>query len=133
MSAFDPKRTIDMLFVSSYPKMATAMLLGLLIWCFGPGSLAVARTLGGPATKANTPHDGLLAREQALARAREVAVTDGRDLERYELDTFGDELTEDRSEWVFVFRCKPAPAPPGCHFMVVVDRRTGESQLFPGE
>ena len=111
---------VNMLFVSSSPRMATVLLLALLTCCFGLESFAVAR-------------DGLMSREQGLDRAREVAKEDGRDLARYELDTFGDELTEDRSEWMFVFQCKPMPAPPGCHFMVVVDRRTGDARLFPGE
>jgi len=122
-----------MLFVSVHRRDATVLLLAMVAWFFGPGSFAVAKTPVGPATKTNTPHDGLITREQGLARAREVAKSDGRDLARYELDTFGNELTADHSEWLFVFQCKPRPAPPGCHFMVVVDRRTGDTRLFPGQ
>ena len=73
-----------------------------------------------------------MTREQGLVIARDVAKSKGLDLARYELDTFGDGLTEDRSEWIFVFHCKPVPAPRGCQFMVVVERRTGSGRLLPG-
>lgn len=128
MSAFRPKVDIAMLFVGAHRRKAAV--LALFLWSFGSSSFAAAQTLPGPAT--DTPRDGLMNREQGLARAREVAKSSGRDLARYELNTFGDELTEDRSEWVFIFQCKPIPPPPGCHFMVVVDRRTGDARLFPG-
>ena len=107
--------------------------LGLLSMITGPGAFAQAQRLPVASVKSEVASDGLMARAQGLIRARELAKSEGLDLARYELDTFGTELTEDRGEWMFVFICKPVPPPPGCMFMVVVDRRTGKAQLFPGE
>ncbi|WP_157476208.1 hypothetical protein [Lysobacter sp. Root690] len=86
----------------------------------------------GAAQEGSGPAEGLMTREQALPIARKAATAHGYDLERYSLDTFGNELSEDGGEWMFGFLCKPVP-PPGCMFLVVVDRRTGIAEVFPGE
>lgn len=69
--------------------------------------------------------------ERAVEISRDVASQSGYDLDRYALDTFGD-AGADSTKWLVVYHCKPVPA-PGCSFMVVVDRASGESELFPGE
>jgi hypothetical protein len=72
-----------------------------------------------------------MARAEALEVARQAAVGHGYDLDKYKLDAFGEELSEDKKSWVFVFLCKPVP-PPGCYFMVTVDRATGTTILDRG-
>lgn len=86
----------------------------------------------GAAREGSGPAEGLMTREQGLAIARKAATAHGYDLERYSLDTFGLELSEDGGQWTFGFLCKPVP-PPGCMFLVIVDRRTAVAEVFPGE
>lgn len=84
------------------------------------------------ASEVTGPTENLMTREQGLAIARKAATARGYDLGRYSLDTFGLELSEDGGQWMFGFLCKPIP-PPGCSFLVIVDRRTGIAEVFPGE
>ena len=72
-------------------------------------------------------------RDKALEIGKLAATKYGYDLTKYELETFGEELSTKNDAWMFVFMCKPTPAPPGCHFMVVVNRQSGVSEVFPGE
>ena len=134
MSAFDPKRTLAMSFSSADSRMK--LVLSLVFVTAGPDALAQSQPLPEASVKSSVAIDGLMTRERGLIIAREFAKSEGRDLTKYELDTFGhdfgSELTEDRAEWMFVFLCKPI-GPPGCQFMVVVDRRTGKAQLIRGE
>ena len=74
-----------------------------------------------------------MSRTAALEIARKAAAANGYDLAKYKLDTFGKELSEDQSEWVFGYLCSPGPPPPGCHFLVVVDRSTGKTTVYPGK
>jgi len=74
----------------------------------------------------------LLSREKGMAVAAQAAKAHGFVLSEYYLDTFGEQLSADGSEWLFVYNCQPVPA-PGCHFMVVVNRHTGQTKVFPGE
>lgn len=84
------------------------------------------------ATEGSRQTESFLTREEGLAIARKAATAHGYGLERYSLDAFGRELSEDGGQWLFGFLCKPVP-PPGCTFLVVVDRRTGIAEVFPGE
>jgi hypothetical protein len=74
-----------------------------------------------------------ISREKALEIGKLAATKYGYDLTKYELDTFGEELSTKNDAWMFVFMCKPTPAPLDCHFMVVVNRQSGVSEVFPGE
>jgi hypothetical protein len=69
-------------------------------------------------------------RAAALEISRKAATGSGYDLSKYKLDTFGRELSEDQREWLFGYICYPSP---GCHFLVVVDRKTGKATVYPGE
>jgi hypothetical protein len=71
-----------------------------------------------------------VSRAAALEISREAATGSGYDLSKYKLDTFGKELSEDQREWLFGYICYPSP---GCHFLVVVDRKTGKATVYPGE
>lgn len=74
----------------------------------------------------------LLGRDDALAIAREKAAAEGFDLANYRLDKFAGVRDEAAPEWSFVFICAPGPPPPGCHFSVAVDRRSGVATLYRG-
>lgn len=65
--------------------------------------------------------------------SRTAAKKHGYNLRRYELDRFGDSRSDDGKKWLFVYQCSPAPPPPGCSFMVVVDRKAGDTKIYPGE
>jgi hypothetical protein len=69
---------------------------------------------------------------QGLEISRKAATSAGYDLGRYKLDAFGDRTGDSDREWLFVYLCSPGPPPPGCSFMVVVDRETGASTVHPG-
>ena len=69
---------------------------------------------------------------QGLEISRKAAEKHGYDLRRYRLDTFGDRTGGSDKEWLFVYLCSPGPPPPGCSFMVVVDRKTGSAAVHPG-
>ena len=71
-----------------------------------------------------------VSRAAALEISRKAATGNGYDLSKYKLDTFGKELSEDQREWLFGYICYPSP---GCHFLVVVDRKTGKATVYPGE
>ena len=70
--------------------------------------------------------------ERAITISRATAERHGYDLRRYALDTFGDPAA-DKEKWLIAYGCLPAPPPPGCSFLVAVDRKTGSAELFPGE
>jgi len=73
-----------------------------------------------------------LSRNDALAIAVSTAKAHGIDFKNYKRDTFGRELSKDHKEWRFSWLCAPDPPPPGCEFMVVVNRATGVANYFPG-
>ncbi|BCT91387.1 hypothetical protein LYSHEL_04110 [Lysobacter helvus] len=75
----------------------------------------------------------MIGERQALEISRNVAQAQGYDLARYQLDTFGDRGGGSDKEWLFVYVCKPVPSPPGCSFMVVVDRTSGKATIHPGQ
>lgn len=70
--------------------------------------------------------------ERALEISREAAQKHGYDLGKYTLDTFGDPAA-DKDKWLIVYQCVPVPAPPGCSFLVAIDRETGKVEIHPGE
>jgi hypothetical protein len=70
---------------------------------------------------------------QALEISRVAARAHGYDLKGYRLDTFGDRTGGGDKEWLIVYLCSPGPPPPGCSFMVVVDRRTGDASVHAGQ
>lgn len=74
-----------------------------------------------------------LSRRDALAIAEKKAIARGIDLKHYKLSKFPRELSADRSEWTFYWKCTPDPIPPGCFFWVVVNRTTGIATYLPGE
>lgn len=80
----------------------------------------------------DTHSQRLLDRAEALKISRVAALAKGYDLERYQLQTFGQELSQDKEEWLFGYAQNPSP-PPGGMFLVVVDRRTGKAEVYPGE
>lgn len=77
--------------------------------------------------------EAALSRDAALEIGRKAAIAKGYNLSKYKLDTFGTERSKDQSEWLFVYLCDPGPPPPGCHFLVAVDRKTGKATIHPGE
>ncbi|MFD1296940.1 hypothetical protein [Lysobacter gummosus] len=74
-----------------------------------------------------------ISESQALEISRKAAEKHGYDLRRYTLDTFGDSTSGDGKQWLFVYLCAPSPPPPGCSFLVAVDRKTGSASVHPGE
>ena len=76
------------------------------------------------------PQNNLIGYERALEISRKAAMDHGYDLSKYKLDTFGNPGAED-GKWLIVYLCAPTP-PPGCSFMVVVDRKTGLTEVYPG-
>jgi hypothetical protein len=75
---------------------------------------------------------GGITREQALKIAEHTAERSNIQLSKYSLSTYGEPLTQDGRTWLFLWECKPLP-PPGCHFLVSVDRTTGAADLHRGE
>ena len=74
-----------------------------------------------------------LSRNEALQRAKVAAREHGFELSNYVLDTFGGSGKLNGEEWLFSFVCKPPESrPPGCEFLVVVNRGTGETKVMPG-
>src|SRR5687767_7444584 len=71
--------------------------------------------------------------DRAIELSREAATKHGYDLAKYTLDTFGDPKAGGEGEWLIGYICHPGPPPPGCHFLVVVDRTTGAAKVIPGE
>ena len=84
---------------------------------------ALSATAGAPTS---------LTRETALSIAEASAQSHGFDIKKYSLAKFDRELSEDGKEWSFLYECKAVPSPPGCHFLVVVNRATGSAELVPG-
>ena len=84
----------------------------------------------GAAPPSSSTH---VSRERALQLAQVAAKDHGYNLAKYELSTFGNEVDEGNNEWLFVYNCSPAPPPPGCFFMVAVNRSTGSAEVYPGE
>jgi len=78
-------------------------------------------------------HAALLSKAEGLAISRKAATAHGYDLSHYKLDTFGDPRGAGKNEWLFVYLCSPGPPPPGCFFLVAVDRRTGIATVHPGK
>lgn len=70
--------------------------------------------------------------ERAVEISRQAAKEHGYDLGKYRLDTFGDPAA-DKGKWLVAYLCGPEPPPPGCSFIVVVDRRTGDTEVYPGQ
>ncbi|AWV07764.1 hypothetical protein [Marilutibacter maris] len=75
----------------------------------------------------------LLDRSQGLEISRTAARQYGYDQANYELDTFGDPVSDDGQTWRFLYRARPQDGGYGRHFLVVVDRRSHEAEVFPGE
>ncbi len=74
---------------------------------------------------------GVISYERALEISRKAAVDQGYNITEYKLDSFGDPGAE-AGKWLIVYNCAPV-ASPGCSFMVVVDRKTGLTEIHPGE
>ncbi len=73
-----------------------------------------------------------LSRADSLPLAEAAARKQGYDPSKFVLSTFGAEVTEDGKEWLFGYEC-PGIHPPGCNFLVVINRGTGEARVIPGE
>jgi hypothetical protein len=71
--------------------------------------------------------------ERAIEISRKTAEQNGYDLNKYALDTFGDPTGGGNEEWLIGYHCSPEPPRPGCAFLVAVDRRTGNAQLYRGQ
>jgi hypothetical protein len=80
-----------------------------------------------------TDHRKEVSESQAIAISRRAALSAGYDLRRYELDAFGDRTGGGNKQWLIVYLCSPGPPPPGCSFMVVVDRKSGAATVHRGE
>jgi len=93
-------------------------------------ALAVATLFAGWRPESHAGNTGAVSRTAALEISRKAAAASGYDLAKYKLDTFGRELSEDETEWLFGYICHPSP---GCHFLIVVDRKTGKATIYPGE
>jgi len=78
----------------------------------------------------SAPKQELISYEHAVQISRKAATENGYDLSKYKLDTFGNPGAEE-GKWLVVYHCTPTP-PPGCAFMVVVDRKTGVTEIHPG-
>jgi len=98
-------------------------------------SLALAVGLGLAACRQDPPNAIVksVSRTEAIEISRKAAVAKGYDLANYEIDTFGNELSTDGSEWLIGYMRIPGPASPGGHFLVVVNRVTGKATVEPGE
>lgn len=70
--------------------------------------------------------------ERAVEISRHAARAHGYDLDKYRLDTLGHPAA-DKDKWLVAYLCGPEPPPPGCSFIVVVDRRTGDTEVYPGQ
>ena len=90
-------------------------------------------SLAGCRSNVLVPQIELVERQEALNLSREAAISSGYDLSKYQLGTFGEELSKDKLQWLFHYLCSPFPPHPGCEFLVVVDRRTGKTEIYPGE
>lgn len=99
---------------------------------FAAVALSMLLAACSPTAQPDAAHSGLITENEALTISRKAALDAGHDLERYHLDTSGDRTGGDDKEWLFVYLCKPVPPPPGCSFMVVVDRRSGASRIVQG-
>jgi hypothetical protein len=73
-----------------------------------------------------------LTREKALFIAEAAAQSRGFNLNKYSLAKSDRELSGDGKEWSFLYECRAVPSPFGCHFLVVVNRITGEAEFVPG-
>lgn len=78
-------------------------------------------------------HSALLERNQGLEISRTAARQYGYDLGNYELDTFGDSISGDGRAWLFLYRARPHDGGSGRHFLVAVDRRSRQVEIFRGE
>ena len=96
-------------------------------------ALAVVLLFSSCDSKSHASGAETVTQAKAIEISRKAAAASGYDLAKYKLDTFGNELSEDRSEWLIGYLCSPGPPPPGCHFLVVVDRKTGKATVYPGE
>jgi len=115
------------------PKFKTVRTLAMPRWVvFLWVALGMMGHLGHAAHR---EHVGVqeLSRDAALARAKDAAKQHGYDLEAYRLSTFGADRSADGKEWLFMWECLPENHPPGCSFLAVVNRSTGEVTLAPGE
>jgi hypothetical protein len=70
---------------------------------------------------------------QALEISRKAASMHGYDLGRYELDVWGDRTGGGTEVWMFKYMCSPWPSPPGCGFLVTIDRKTGSATVDRGQ
>ena len=96
-------------------------------------ALATAALLSACRPQPPASNAAPISRVAALEIGRKAAAASGYDLAIYKLDTFGKGVSEDQTEWVFGYLCSPGPPPPGCNFLVVVDRKTGQATVYPGE
>ena len=78
----------------------------------------------------SAPKQELISYERAVEISRKAATEHGYDLSNYKLDTFGNPGAKS-GKWLVVYHCTPTPL-PGCSFMVVVDRKTGITEVHPG-
>lgn len=78
-----------------------------------------------------TRRNRLLGREEALDIAERHISEKDVDLREYRIRMDGEELSEDGNKWLFLFECWEWR--PGCHFLVIVDRRSAQAEFMPGE
>jgi hypothetical protein len=128
MRSAHPTRKGEALLLAAQPERAGALgtemiWRNLILGCLLAAISAAGCNDAGP--RNNT-------REQALKIAERTAERSNIQLSEYSLSTYGEPLTEDGRTWLFLWECKPVP-PPGCHFLVSVDRTTGAAELHRGE
>ncbi len=73
----------------------------------------------------------LLTKQQAIRIAEETAKGEGYDLSKYNMTGCHYEYTAKDQSWTVFFVVKPPP--PGGHFGVIIDARTGKARLMRGE
>ncbi len=68
--------------------------------------------------------------EQVIADSKEYAVQRGRSLKEYFIDRV--DYDASKEEWAIFFQGN-MPTPPGVHFLVWIDEKTGEKKLAMGQ
>ncbi len=74
----------------------------------------------------------LVTKEQAIRIAEETAKGEGYDLSKYNMTGSHYEFVAKDQSWTVFFVLKP-PTPPGGHFAVIINARTGKASFMRGE
>ncbi len=74
--------------------------------------------------------DSIITKDKAFEIAKDLAIKEGFDLTKYDPPTC--ELSEEGDVYFVRYQISP-PTPPGGHFNVWIDVKTGEAELMKGE